>query len=209
METRDGFIPLADLQWPITYTWHLHGLYGPAALQMTFDVPFMDGNHGASSALGLMLFERAIAPAISFLAGLTTYDTYCWRTGQSVIPVSRFPIGLRPALPLRPKDGIVVVMHTDHEDRRARRRLIFPSCPRGWVDDNGRMTPEGAGTMMSFLRGLVAGTNRLDLGSEIDWLLWYPEVIPNPLGGLAAPGFRRVHHVRLCEYTVPVPTPTP
>lgn len=207
MESPDKFIPLADLSWPVTVLWDISTPFGLAHLELTVDIPALTDKPLETEFVCTQLFSDAIAPAISFQCTLVAGANYVWKLGRAVDRDPRFPGGTQPALAAPKGHGVAVVMHTGHTDRRARRRLILPGCPRGWIDNTGQVTEHGAGKLLTHLRGMFGGLNGSVENAPMAWLLAYPDAITDPLTGTKHPGFRRVEWLRLCSYTVPVPDP--
>lgn len=208
METTDKFIPLADFAWPVTYWYLMAAPWGYAKAEITLDVPGFVDNLEATVASVNMVWEGAIAPAISFLVGLVDGGGYCWKAGQNTARANTNLAGMRFAPPAGVEHGVTVVQHTGHTDRHARRRLFLPGCPASWIDNSGQITPVGAGKLLEHLRGVFAGFSGTVENNPFSWLLAYPEAIRDPMTGFGTPGFRFVQSLRLCSYTVPVPDPT-
>lgn len=205
MPTNDGFLRLSELTWPITYTYQIAVPWGYAKMELTVEAPFAENDGARTIALGVPLYEAAIAPAISFLTILLSGTAYAWKTGMSYDAVGSHPPGQTSIFALGKEHAPCAILLTGHSDKRGRRRLYFPACPRGWIDSRGQLNAEGAGSMRTHLHGMLGGLLGTIENAPFAWLLAYPDAIEEPLTGFKLPGFRPVTHVRLCQYTVPFP----
>lgn len=209
MPTPDGFLRLDEVVWPLTYVYTIAVPWGYAKMEITVDAPALVDNLESTAATGLPIFNRAIAPAISFLCTHLTCDIWVWKRGFAVDGGSLHPPGQNGIFPLGKSHGIVALMMSGHTDKRGKRRLYFPACPRSYIDSRGQLTDFGAGEMLTVLRGWYAGFSAGIENSSFRWLNVFPDAITEPLTGFKRPGFRDVTHVRLCQYTVPVPDYVP
>lgn len=205
MPNRDGFLTLAELTWPVTYSWVMSVPWGHYTMSITVDYPDGVDDPVRTSKSVIPLWKAAIAPAISFLTSYVSGSGHLWKYGVSVDGTGTFPVGENGIFPMGKEHGVAVVLHSGQADRYARRRLIFPTCPRAWIDDRGQLEDDGAGKMLTHLRGMFGGLHGSIENAPFSWLMAYPETVENPLGGPKQVGFRRVEWVRLCQYTVPCP----
>lgn len=200
-----GYYELLELQWPVTFNWTMSVPWGFARMALTVEAPTLVNDPMATAHAVNQLWTAAIAPAISFLTTLVDGGAYLWKLGWSTSRDGTFPVGMNGIFPAGPSHGVAVVMHSGHTDRAARRRLIFPTCPRAWIDDHGQLEHDGAGKMLTHLRGMFAGLNGTIENAPMAWLLPNPTAFHDPITGFGRVGFRSVEHLRLCSYTVPVP----
>lgn len=205
MKNRDGFYPLSDFAWPVTYIFHMSVPWGLASVSLTLDVPSLEMNFEATAASVRPVWQGAIAPAISFLTSYVMGDGYCWKVGHYVDGDDHPVIGEAASLPLGKDRGVAVVMQTGDADKAGRRRLILPTCPRSWADSSGQLTETGADEGLTYARGIFGGLNGSIENAPMQWLLPYANAYRDPVTGLTGPGFRPVTSLRLCSYTVPVP----
>lgn len=209
MRTREGFYPVSDFAWPVTLLWRMSVPWGRADLQLTVDVPSLVDDPLATAHLVNAVWDAAVAPATSFLTTLIDGGSYLWKLGNGTTRDNTFPVGRNGIHPLGKEHGIALVMHSGDQDRSSRRRLILPAAPRSWVDSRGQLTATGAGEGLEWARGLYGGLNGSIENAPMTWLTPHADAILDPLTGFRYPGFRRVEYLRLCQYTVPVPDPSP
>jgi len=205
MQTVDGWTPLGDLVWPVTYRFKMVVPWGLYNMDLTLECPALANNVDATKGTIMPLWQTGIATAIGYLASYFKGSAYCWKVGMSAVAEGEYPSGMNGFLTTGPAHGVTYVMHTGYEDRWGRRRLIFPCVPRSYIDSNGSLTPHGAAESLDHAHGLVGGLTSASSDQHFQWYIVRPDAIKDPLTGFGAPGFRRVKWLRVCQYTVPVP----
>lgn len=198
-----GMMPMTDFEWPVTYRYQIVSVGVAMEQEITVDVPLLKDHPDETRGLGRPLWIAGIAPAMSFTVAMLQCSVLIHRYKGAWLNGGAIPtFGSRFAVPSRAAETPVAVLHTDHDDKYSRRRFFFPGAPRNWVTDT-RLNEEGAGELRSVLAGLYGGLKGSIENAPMDWLIYYPKIFRSPIGGLTAPGFRRVSWVRLCEYTIP------
>jgi hypothetical protein len=203
--TPDGFYSADELDWLLTFRFQVMGPYGSALQELTVEIPQLRDNGLATAKVGQMLWAFGVAPATSFLAMLYSYSCFVWPLKTYIKTENRRPAGMQFHLPSRLDKTPCVVMHTNGDDRYSRRRLFFPAAPARWMDSDGMLNAEGAEKMRQTLMGLYGGLSQSVTGAPTEWWIRYPAVIPTEFPGIKKDGFRRVHHLRLCQLTIPAP----
>lgn len=196
---------MAELIWPVTYTYQMSVPWGAASLRLTVDYPDAANDLERTQASIIPLWKAAVAPATSFLTVFFQGDAYCWKWGVGVAAAGEFPPGENGIHPAGKARGLPLVMHTGHTDKAGQRRLIIPAVPSDWFDELGQLNDDGAGKALTYARGLYGGLNGSIENTPFAWMLAYPDAITDPLTGFKAPGFRYVEYLRVCQYSVPVP----
>lgn len=198
-------VQLDALAWPITWRWHMRAPWGDTRQEFTVDCPSLAGSIGPSMNLGLGVWSRAIAPAISHDVELVGWDTVCWKIAPAGLPMGAIGArGLQPGRGTERSQAGCVIMHTGDDDRLARRRLMYPCIPRGWVVD-GLMTGTGMEALQTIARGVYIGLASHWTGGPYRWLLAYPELLPATAANGNGVAFRTVEWLRCCLHVEPAP----
>lgn len=204
--TWNELLTAANFAWPVSWRWHIQAPWGVYTQVLTVDAPELQDNPTKSRALGKVLYMGSVAQATTRATAPFFQETVCWK--MSDLPFADFlntQQGWRWGSAAPRERSAVIVMHTGHDDGRARRRWFLGGMPADWQAD-GLLTLEGAEELQTVARSMVMGMIAGGGGRPLQWLLAYPEAIPGD--GLVPPqvGFRMVSHLRVCQYTERVPS---
>lgn len=201
-------LPASSFVWPVTWRYEVQAPWGWTQQELTADVPMLFGEPGRSALLGRLLWQTAIAPAISRDVHLRAVWTATWKEISVPIPIQvdgHRGVQFGKSTP-RDHAGQLVLM-SGHNDSWGRRRLFLPSIPNAWVD-GGLLAPAGWQALLTHARAMYMGLRPLAPGAVMRWLIAYLEddhIAPaNPYGV----HFREVTSVRVCWHTDKAPERT-
>lgn len=202
---REQLLDLEELAWPVTIRFDVEAPYGRSRQELTVDAPGLDGALTQTWKLGEELWRRAVAAATSSEAELIGYDTVAWRLAAAAVPTGVFaaPGLLGGSTSSRSQQGCLV-LHTDHMDRRSRRRFHLPAIPRSWHSD-GLLDPGGLRALDAAAKMFFMGFNGSLFGGPFRWLIAYPDALPATSTNGRGVGFREVRYVRSCWHTAKAP----
>lgn len=199
---------LHDFEWPITFRWHMQTPFGRTQQDFTVDAPGLRDDIEGSMALGHVLWQRSIAPAMVTDVELTHHDTVMWRFVAAGLPqLNTANRGMLAGTAAPRDDSACIVMHTGHMDHRAVRRLIIPGIPSAWASD-GLIGVGARHALESLGQGLIMGLARHLTGSPMLWLLAYPQLLEPQSDNPSGVGFRKVEYLRIAWHTDKAPLPS-
>jgi len=197
----------ADLAWPLTYRYHISGPFGGSQFELSVNAPSLYENMDASKRLAPLLWVIGVAPATTTATQCDFVEMVAHRA--SIIPSVFAPQGLsgtRLSAGSGRAHAAVLGFHSGHHDGLALKRWYAAGMPTSW-QSGGMLTREGAERMQELGRGWIAGCG-VDAGAtDPQLLIRAPRSIPGSLPGSFVDGFRFVRHVRVMQYTAPVPEP--
>lgn len=195
-----GSLALYQLSYPIRFDYLIGGDWGSTRQSLTVDAPGVGGNGPAILELGILLWQRAIAGAITSSTLLTMGTAHVWKEPalSNMLP----PIGARGALSgaAAPRErSAVLVLHHGRGDALPHRRLYFGGIPDRWTA-SGLLTHVGLRAMEGTAQAMVMGMCGHLTGGPLAWLVEYPGLIAatpdNPTGTL----FRRVEYIAAAHH---------
>lgn len=199
---------LEDYVWPITYRYHLSLPWGATTQQWTVDAPELQGDIESSMELGRVLWERGMATAMTTAVDMHTHDTVCWRFAPGGLPTANLATRGRLAGTPTPRElSAVVCFRTDHTDDLGHRQLYLPGIPSAWV--SGKMLTLGARDAIECWSAvIIMGMLRHLVGSPLQLLLHYPQLLVPTAENPSGVAFRKVERIRGCVYTGRAPLPS-
>lgn len=207
--TEQKLLELAQLTWPITIRFHTEGTFGASQQELTVDAPGLLGSIEGSMLLGDELWRRLVATATCRDVELVRYETVMWKLAPTpFVSIPLFGRGLLSDTPATREATPVLVMHTGHDDARARRSFFLYGAPADWSRD-GVMTKAGLRAVEGWGQMALMGLCSHLTGSPFVWHLAYPEALPASAGNGNGVAFRRVEFLRCCWHTERAPDPSP
>jgi hypothetical protein len=198
---------LQDLHWCISWRFLVSAPWGATQQELTVDAPPLVDKLEESRKLGLMLWANALAPASSRSLHLDAVQTMCWHgmlmpTYDPYANVHGTQFG--PSTD-RSTAGVLKFLTGDN-DGSGSRRVFIPAMPSGWAADD-LLTRDGAEQLQALARGLYIGATEAGGASSMVLLNAYPRMFEGD-GLMVHPvGFRKVTHIRVCQYTERAPSP--
>lgn len=205
MPNRDGFHTLAEVAWPCTYIYRLSVPWGYARMELTVNIPGLEGEVDWTRLMALDIWMHAIAPAMSFQVVTLQSSCFLWKLGIAAAGPSLMYSGQNGIFPASRDHSPVAILLPQRTDYRGRTRLYFPAVPRGWIDELGQLNHDGAGAMRTHLHGMLGGLLGTVENAPCQWWNYVVDGDTDPLTGLPRVGFTPVEYVRLCSYTARYP----
>lgn len=200
-------LELSDLIWPLSYRYHLAGPWGGSQVELHVDAPSLWDQAEASAKLGGLLWNNAIAHAISLNVDVVFIERVVWKS--SPLPIIGAADGLQGMHPSRTSSNRrnpCMVLHSGHHDGYALHRFTMPGAPRDW-HDGSFLTLEGAEQMQTLARGWLMGMGDPVGAYDPVLLICHGRALPGPLEGTYNPGWRKVQHIRVLQHAERLQSP--
>jgi hypothetical protein len=206
MPAADATMRLSDTIFPVSYRYWLDTPYGLTMQELTVDLPDYGATPEVASELGPLLWQQTVAHATTSSVSLFLVEIMLWKGGlfPTVLPVSGVQ-GYRIGLSSPVEDCGALVFMSGHMDRQARKRFCVPGIPAGWAS-HGMLTTPGAEGLQELARGMFVGIAEEAAGSQFTWLNAWPGYFEDGMTPGQRVMFRHVRHVRVCQYTDPMPS---
>lgn len=202
-------IDLDDTANPVTCRFNLSTSWGPSSQELTLDIPALDGKLPETALFFERVWAGCIANAIGRRVTLDFVEIVLWKSfplGQVFAPI--FPSGKRSGPYTSRNESGVLIMHTGHADRYARRKMFFPNMPSSFMHERV-LTHTGMTALYDVAAIMYMGLNEPELFSPATWLLPYKGVVAVSPANISGVAFRRVHSVRCCSYCDDAPDEVP
>jgi len=200
--------PVSAYAWLISYRYWITAPWGETRQELTLNVPSLLSNPDASIALGVHLWKRGIAPAITRHVRMWAYETVLWHQlpFPNMTPVDD-AYGLLDGAAAPRADTPYVGFHSDHSDDMGMRRFFLPGAPASWISGRqltrgGRDALEGWGIMLG------AACSSYLIGAPMQLQLLFNELLVPSAGNITGAAFRPVKWVRGFEHTARAPEPS-
>lgn len=204
-EAQQSMIKLDDLAYPITCRYNIGTDWGRTGLELTLDCGPLEGKLEETYSFFRLIFQRAIAFAMSARSVLLFGEIVRWRT--SPLPLLAPIAGVSGSYtgPVTNRDNTpVMVLHSGHSDAAARQRLYYPHVPLGWVSDR-QLNVEGRKQLYRAAAVQFMGLSGLIVGGPYRWLVAHPRVVESTPANLLGVAFREVQYVRVLSYCEKAP----
>jgi hypothetical protein len=202
-------IDLDDTVNPVTCRFNLATSWGISSQELTFEIPELTDKIPETFAWFNGLWAGYIARTMNHNCMLSFLEIVRWKSfAFPLVGASGAPAGRRPGPGTARNASGVVMMHTGHQDRYARRKLFLPNLPVAW-QNNRVLNGVGISAIYDMCAEIWMGAHEPELETPTMWLLPYPRVLAASPSNVAGVAFRRVHSLRICTYCDNAPDEVP
>lgn len=198
-------ISLADLQWPVTYRFLTSSPTGFSSTEFTLDMWRLIDRPVESKSIAPLIWARSVAYATSRSVRLELCEVMMWKlpTGPQIVSAGD-NVGRNFLAPANRDKSLVVVSHTNHDDRYSSRRHAIMGFPRDWSTD-GLLNDAGWDNALMYAHVLAMAFRHDEMGGGFQQLLHWTRVVPFDITNLFGVAFRRVTHWSVCHHVDKAP----